>query len=206
MGRRNPKEGRSAWRCRSPLRPTGRMRLGGAIRPSCRPGRSLSPAHVGATASVRGELSDLWRAQDVAAADARRATGRALHGGASDTRHGLARRDPLQIDPDHEHRQSGPLPARLRQSAFQGPATECVLGIQLHLVGDMVRLRLCRIRHRRTCPCSAQHRNDGGSRLIVGWQASRTAHAYLVLVAHRNASGEGRGLGGARSTGALPDC
>ena len=45
----------------------------------------------------------------------------------------------------------GPVSARSRQSAVQGTAPECPVGVRLHLRRDVGRLRLCRLRHRRLC-------------------------------------------------------
>ena len=56
-----------------------------------------------------------------------------------------------QDGPNHDQQCGGPVSARSRQSAVHGTASECPVGVRLHLRRDLGRLRLCCLRHRRLC-------------------------------------------------------
>ena len=114
-------------------------------------------------------FAGLWRSQGLAAAEARRLRCCALHRGASDAGHGLARGDPGQAGAHDDQRQGRAVPAGSREPPVPGAAAERAVGLGLHLRRHLDRLRLRRLRDRRLCPPDR------------GLAGQRTAHAGFVL-------------------------
>src|SRR6202161_3579530 len=127
-------------------------------RQAARSSQAVGPRQAGCRAEDRGsarvrrELPGLWRAQGLAAAQARRLRRCPLYRGATDAGHGFARGRPRQTRQDHDQQQGRAMPAGSRQPTVQGAKAERSLALRLHLCRDLERLCLCRLRHRRLCP------------------------------------------------------
>ncbi len=126
------------------------------------------------------ELPGLWRAQGLAAAQARRLRRCPLYRGATDAGHGFARRDPRQTRQDHDQRQGRAMPAGSRQSQFKAPRPNVLWLSDFTYVATW------------TGFVYVAFVIDAYARRIVGWRASRTAHAGFVLDALEQALHERR--------------
>ena len=94
---------------------------------------------------------------------------RPLYRRAVDAGYGLGRSDPWQASAHDHQRQSGTVPARSRQPQVLRAGAEHAVGVGLHLrrdLGGFVYVAFV---------------IDTYARRIVGWRASRTAHASFVL-------------------------
>ena len=100
----------------------------GPIPRARRPGRGATRRWPGDPAGLGGELPGLRRAQGVAAVEARRHRGGALHGGAADAADGPAGRRSWQAGEDDDQRPGGAMPARPGEPAVPGAAAERAVG------------------------------------------------------------------------------
>jgi putative transposase len=159
---------RSAGSCRSPHPPTTSVSRSDRIRHACRAGTAGCGPQARGRARVRRELRGLRRAQGLAADDAGGLCDRPLHRARLMREMGLAgviRGKPVRTTISDK---AAPCPLDHVNRQFCAGA-EPAVGVGLHLCRDLGGVRLRRLRHRYLC------------RRIVGWRASRTAHASFVL-------------------------
>lgn len=116
------------------------------------PGEAGCCPVAGGPAVFRRELPGLWRAQGLAADEARGTSTRSLHRGAPDAKRGSARCDPRKAHAHHGGRQGGAVPARSCEPGFPCAGAKHALGLGLHLCQHLVGLRLRCLRHRRLRP------------------------------------------------------
>jgi putative transposase len=93
----------------------------------------------------------------------------ALHGVASDAGYRFAGGDPRQARQNHDQRQGGTMPAGSRQSPVQGATTDALWLSDFTYVATLSGF------------VYVAFVIDAYARRIVGWRASRTAHASFVL-------------------------
>jgi transposase InsO family protein len=160
---------RSAASCRSPIHLSRARRAAAGLDTPVDAGAAGRRPEARGRARIRRELRGLRRAQGLAADDAGRLSGRPLHSRAVDARDGLSRGDPGQpvrttisdkAAPCHlnhvNRRFYAPAPNMLWMSDFTYVATWAGFVYVAFVI-------------------------DTYARRIVGWRASRTAHASFVL-------------------------
>ena len=160
---------RSARSCRSPRLLTGPMRRRGAIPRKARRGRSATLGCAKNPARLRRELPGLWRAENLATVGPGGRERGALHGRAADARHGPARRGARKAGENDGERQGGALSARQGQRQFQAPRPNALWVSDFTYVATWAGF------------VYVAFVIDTFARRIVGWRASRTAHAGFVL-------------------------
>src|SRR5277367_5782277 len=120
-------------------------------------------------ARIRGELPRLWRSQDLASVAAGGLQRRALHGRPVDAGHGPSRGDPGQTFADNDPRQGGRLSAGSREPTVPRFRAGPSVAGRFYLCRDLGGF------------VYVAFVTDAYARRIVGWRASRTAHADFVL-------------------------
>ena len=151
--------------------------------PSARQGPPRRRSEGRDPARVRGELPRLWRAQDLAAIAAERLLRRALHGRPVDAGHGHSGGDPGQAFADNDQRQGSPLSAGSCEPAVPRFRADRLWLADFTYVATWAGF------------VYVAFVIDAYARRIVGWRASRTAHADFVLDALEQALHDRRPAG-----------